>query len=333
LPRPDVVLANDDDLTYCKLRLDPHSLDTIRTGGLAAIADPLARALCWTAAWDMLRDGEMATRHYLELAVLNGPGESEIGVLQSVHRQALRALETFADPAWAPIGRAQFADVAMAAALAAEPGSDHQLGWVHALTGAASTDEHAGFLAGLLSGQRQLPGLTVDTDLRWSLLQALVAGGWAGEPEIAAAAAADPSSAGVREAATARALLPTVEAKQRAWDAATSDVTLSNGLMRATIVGFTHPLQSELLAPYAQRYFDQAADIWRLRTPETAAELINKLFPKWGSAIEEETLRRADEFLADASQPAALRRLISEGRADVARCLAAREVDRAAARS
>jgi aminopeptidase N len=330
LPQPDLVLANDDDLTYCKLRLDPRSLATIRTGGLAAIAQPLARALCWTAAWDMVRDGELATRHYLELALTGGPGESEIGVLLSVHRQLLRALESFADPAWAPIGRARFADVAMAATLTAEPGSDHQLAWLQALTGAASTDEHAAFLAGLLSGERQLPGLVVDTDLRWSLLQTLVARGRAGEPEITAAVAADPSSAGVREAATARALLPTAQAKQRAWDAATSDVTLSNGLMRATIVGFTHPLQDELLVPYVRRYFDQAAEIWQLRTPETAAELINKLFPRWGSAIDQETLRLADEFLADPTQPAALRRLISEGRADVARSLTARQVDRAA---
>jgi aminopeptidase N len=330
LPRPDLVLANDDDLTYCKLRLDPHSLDTIRAGGLAAIADPLARALCWTAAWDMLRDGEMATRHYLELATCSGPGESEIGVLQSVHRQALRALESFADPDWAPIGRAQLADAAIAALLAAEPGSDHQFAWVQALIGAASTDEHADFLAGLFSGERQLPDLVVDTDLRWSLLEALVAHGRAGEPEIAAAEAADPSSAGVRAAATARALIPTAEAKLRAWDAAISDVTLSNGLMRATITGFIHPLQGELLVPYVDRYFDQAADIWQLRTPETAAELITKLFPKWGSAICAETVQRADQFLADTSQPAALRRLISEGRADVARSLEARQVDRAA---
>ncbi len=329
LPEPDLVLANDDDLTYCKLRLDPHSMATIRTGGLAAISDPLARALCWTAAWDMVRDGELAARDYLELATANGPGESEIGVLQSVNRQALRALDSYADPRWAPTGRAGFADATIAAARAAEPGSDHQLAWVHAAIGAACTTEHADFLAGLLDGGESLPGLVVDTDLRWSLLQALVARGRAGEPEIAAAEAADPTSAGMREAMTARALAPTPEAKQQAWDAAVSDVTLSNGLMRAAIAGFAHPLQGELLTSYVQRFFDQAADIWQVRTPETAANLITGLFPVWGSAIEDETLRRADAFLADRSRPSALRRLISEGRADVARALAARAVDQA----
>ena len=329
LPQPDLVLVNDDDLTYCKLRLDPHSLVTMRTGGLAAILEPLARTLCWAAAWDMVRDGELAARDYLELATSSGPGESEIGVLQSVSRQALRALEVYADPDWAATGRAQYADAAIAAAQAAAPGSDHQLAWVQAAIGAACAEEHADFLAGLLSGDRELPGLAVDTDLRWSLLQALVARGRAGEPEIAAAAAADRAAAGVRAAMTARALTPTAEAKQQAWDAAISDVRLSNSLMRATMAGFEHPLQGELLTPFVARYFEQAAEIWQRRSPETAADLITGLFPSWGSAIEEETLQLADRFLTDTSQPAALRRLISEGRADVARALAARAVDRA----
>jgi aminopeptidase N len=330
LAQPDLVLANDDDWTYCKLRLDPHSLDTMRTGGLAAVADPLARTLCWTAAWDMVRDGELAARDYLELATVSGPGESQIGVLQVVNRQALQALETLADPDWAPIGQAAFADAAIAAAQAAAPGSDHQFAWVHAAIRAALTEEHTDFLAGLFSGERQLPGLEIDTDLRWALLQTLVAHGRAGEAEIAATAAADPTSAGVREAATARALMPTAEAKQQAWDAAISDVSLSNALMRAAIAGFAHPLQGELLTPYVQRYFEQAADIWQQRTPETARDLIVGLFPEWSAAISAETLRLADAFLADTSKPAALRRLVSEGRSEVARALAAREVDRAA---
>ena len=301
----------------------------MRTGGLAAMVEPLARTLCWTAAWDMMRDGELAARDFLELATASGPGESEIGVLQAVNRQALRTLEAYTDPDWAPIGRARYADAAIAAAQAAAPGSDHQLVWVHALIGAACTDEHVEFLAGLLNGDRELAGLAVDTDLRWSLLQALVAHGRAGEEEIAAAAASDRAAAGVRAALTARALTPTAEAKQHAWDAAVSDVKLSNSLMRATIAGFTHPLQGELLVPFVARYFDQAAEIWQRRTPETAADLLNGLFPCWGSAINEETLRLADAFLADTSQPASLRRLVSEGRADVARALVARAVDRA----
>ncbi len=327
MARPDLVLVNDDDLTYCKMRLDAHSLRTMRTGGLAALADPLARTLCWSAAWDMVRDGELATRDYLELAVNSGPGESEIGVVQSVNRQALRALEIYADPEWAATGRAEFADAALAAARAAEPGSDQQFAWVHAVIMAACTETQIDFLAGLISGEQGLDGLVVDTDLRWALLQALVARGRAGEDQIAAEATTDRASAGVRAAATARALLPNEHAKDAAWTSAISDTRLSNAQMRATVAGFHHQLQSELLAPFTARYFEQAADIWRQRTAETAQDLIVGLFPTWSSAINDETLRLADNFLADQSQPAALRRLVGEGRDDVARALTARAAD------
>jgi aminopeptidase N len=327
LARPDLVLINDDDLTYCKMRLDVHSLRTMRTGGLAALADPLARTLCWSAAWDMVRDGELATRDYLELAVNSGPGESEIGVLQSVHRQAMRALEVFADPDWAARGRAEFADAAMAAARSAEAGSDHQFAWIQALVMSACTDPQIDFLAELLSGEQSLDGLKIDTDLRWTLLQALVARGRAGEAEIEAYAAQDKAAAGVRAAATARAMLPSAAAKDAAWELAINDVRLSNAQMRATVTGFHHQLQPELLAPFTARYFEQVADIWQQRSPETAQDLIVGLFPSWSSAINDETLRLADKFLADSSHPAALRRLVSEGRSDVARALTARAAD------
>jgi len=327
LPKPDLVLANDDDLTYCKLRLDPDSLRTMRTGGLAAIADTLARTMCWTAAWDMLRDGELAARDYLELATSSGPLETSIGVVQAVNRQALRALEIYADPQWAVGGRQEFAGAVIAAARSAEPASDHQLAWVHAAAAAACTQDQTDFLAALLAGDEVLPGLALDEDLRWLLLQALVARGRAGEAEIAAMAETDRAAAGVRAAATARALIPTAEAKLATWHAATTDVSLSNAAMRAVVAGFAHPLQAELIAPFATRYFEQVAQIWQQRTPETASDLIVGLFPSWGSAISEDTVAQADAFLTDRSQPAALRRLVSEGRADVVRALHARSVD------
>ncbi|HEX2903812.1 MAG TPA: aminopeptidase N [Jatrophihabitans sp.] len=325
--KPDLVLVNDDDLTYCKLRLDPESLVTMRTGGLAAISDTLARTLCWSAAWDMVRDGELAARDYLELATASGPSETEIGVVQSVNAQALRALKVFADPEWAESGRRQFADAVISAARAAEAGSDHQLAWVHAAAGAACTDEHADFLAGLLDGSQVLPGLALDTDLRWLLLQSLVARGRAGAAEIDAFAAEDRAAAGVRAAAVARAMLPTPEGKQAAWDAATRDVSLSNTLMRAAIAGFVQAMDGALLAPFAAKYFEQAGEIWQQRTPETASDLIVGLFPVWSSTISEQTLELADAFLADQAQPPALRRLVGEGRAEVARALHARSVD------
>jgi len=325
--RPDLVLVNDDDHTYCKMRLDEHSLATLTSGGLAALTDPLARSLIWTAAWDMVRDGDLATGQYLDLVISAAPSETDIGLVQTVNRQVLRALEVYADPSTFAAGRERFANVAIQSARAAGPGSDHQLAWLHAAMGAAQTHDQAMFLSRILTGSEELEGLALDTDLRWGLVQALVARGLLGEADIAAELERDRTSAGARAAATARALIPTFEAKDAAFEAAMHDETLSNAVMRATVLGFQHPMQGELLTPFVERYFETAPEVWEKRTSEMAQDLIVGLFPSWGSAINERTVDLADKLLADRSNASALRRLISEGRSDVLRSLNARAAD------
>jgi aminopeptidase N len=217
--------------------------------------------------------------------------------------------------------------VAIESARSADPGSDHQLAWVHAALSAATTPEQAAFAGRLLGGEEVLDGLALDTDLRWSLVQTLVARGVLGAESIDDEAARDRTAAGVRAAATARALLPTEDGKAAAWKLAMFDDTLSNAVMRATIIGFAHPLQGELLRPYPEKYFATVADVWGRRTSEMAQDVVVGLFPSWSSAIDEDTVRMADEFLSDTGRPAALRRLVSEGRADVVRALKARRTD------
>ena len=328
--QPALLLVNDDDLTYCKLRLDEHSLATLRRGGIVELAESLPRALCWSAAWDMTRDGELPTRDYLDLVLAGAASESDIGVMQSLIRQTLRALEIYADPRRSPQGYAALADTSFAALRDAAPGSDHQLAWAHALLGCARSDEHLAFLAGLLDGSRAdsaVPGLVIDEELRWAIVQALSARGRLGPDEITAEAERDRSAAGQRHAATARALQPTAEAKAEAWQLAVHDDSLPNAMQEAVIAGFAHPLQGELVAPYVQRYFAEIQEVWARRTSELAQNVVIGLFPSWSSTISEATVAAADEFLAREGVPAALRRLVSEGRADVQRALAARATD------
>ncbi|HET8582200.1 MAG TPA: aminopeptidase N [Jatrophihabitans sp.] len=325
-----LVLVNDDDLTYCKQRLSPESLRTLLDGSIAHLDSPLARALCWSAAWDMTRDGELPTRDYVELVVDGAAHETDIGVMQSLIRQALRAVAIFADPTWAPEGYAALADAALDALRSAAPGSDHQLAWVHALLGAARSESHVAVIRGILDGSAVPEGLSVDDELRWSIVQTLSALGALGPAEIDAELKRDPSAAGRRHAATARALQPTAEAKAEAWHLAVEDDSLPNAMQEAVIRGFAHPTQGELIKPYMQRYFADAPGVWERRTSELAQNVIIGLFPTWTSTVSPETVAAADAFLADHEVPAALRRLVSEGRADVLRALAARAADAAA---
>ncbi len=329
--QPPFLLVNDDDLTYCKLRLDARSLATLVDGGLGRLTDSLPRALAWSAAWDMVRDAELATRDYVALVLANIDAETDIGVIQSVQRQLRRALEVYADPSWAAGAWTAWADKALASLRAAAPGSDHQLAWVHAFLGAARTPEQAGVVRAILTGAEEIDGLSLDTDLRWAFLQTLAALGASTEEEIAAEADRDPAAAGQRAAATARALFPTAEAKENAWRLATEDDTIPNAMQEALIAGFAHPTQGALLAPYVERYFATIGEVWQRRSSELAQNVVVGLFPNWTSTITPETVAAADSYLSASDLPGALRRLVSEGRADVIRALSARAADSAAA--
>ena len=324
LPRPALLLVNDDDLTFAKLRLDGHSLATVTTS-IGALADSLPRALCWAAAWDMCRDGELATGDYLGL-VLGGIGaETDIGVVQALLRQVVLAVRTYGDPAAREERLQRVADAAVAGAHSAAPGSDHQLAWVRALAGVARTPEHLDLLAGLLSGERTLPGLAVDPELRWALLVRLAATGRVDEEGIAAEAERDPSAAGQRHAAAARAARPTAEAKAEAWRVVTEDEDVANAVQAATIAGFAQPDQPELLEPYADRYFAVVERVWATRTSEMAQQVAVGLHP--GLLPTRRVLEATDAWLAATSAPAALQRLVREGRDGVVRALRAQERD------
>jgi aminopeptidase N len=324
--QPDLVLVNDDDLTYCKIRLDERSLACVRDR-IGELTDSLPRALCWAAAWDMARDGELAARDYLRVVLAGIDAETDIGVVQSLHQHALVALDRYADPEWAPTGWQHFAERALASLHAAAPGSDHQLTWARVLARSARSPEHLAVLAGLLDGGAPVEGLTVDTDLRWLLLHGLVAGGAAGQDEITAELVRDHTATGQQHAATARALTPTAQSKAEAWREATENDDLPNSINMAVIRGFSHPAQTDLLRPYVDRYFAMVGDVWKRRTNDSAQRVVIGLYP---SLVEESVVEATDAYLAENDVPPSLRRLILEGRADVVRALNAQAKDRAA---
>jgi aminopeptidase N len=321
--QPDLLLVNDAGLAYTKIRLDDRSLETI-VEHLAGLQDPLARSLVWQAAWDMVRDAEMPARDYVRMVLRAMPTETTSSLMLDGLRNTRLSLNQYVDPAWAPEGWALLAQGARAALSTTEPGSDAQLQWTRAFADAARSPADVAFVRGILSGDEVVPGLTVDTDLRWYLLQALSAAGAVDEAEIAAEVQRDPTAAGHRKATTARALRPTAGAKAEAWRLGAEDDSVPNATMEAAIGGFAHPTQLDLLRPYVGRYFAEAADVWARRSSEVAQNMVLGLFPRL--FVEQATLDAADAWLAG-DHPPALRRLVSEQRDGVRRALAARTRD------
>ena len=212
----DVLLLNDDDLTYAKLRLDERSMSTV-VDHLSGLDSSLARALCWAAAWDMARDAELAARDYVRLVCVALPTETDINLVTATLRQAQAALHQYADPSWHETGARLLADTSRLALAAAEPGSGFQLAWARAYAGAARDHADLDVLRGWLAGDGVPKALSIDTELRWTLLHALVAEGAAGPDEIEAEFDRDRTASGERAVAQARALIPTAEGKAEVW--------------------------------------------------------------------------------------------------------------------
>jgi len=325
--RPDLVLVNDDDLTYAKIRLDDQSLQTLIDNSIGLFTESLPAALCWAAAWDMCRDGEMAARDYVRLVLSGISSVADISVVQTLLRQAGQAARRFADPGWRETGLALLASSLRDLLQAAAAGSDEQLAYLRAFAGVATSADDLTLLSGLLDGSVRLDGLTVDTDLRWALLERLVSRGGPGVAEIDAELARDATDAGERHAATCRAAIPTAEAKREAWRALTGG-ELTIAMFRATLAGFVDLDHEELIEGYRDDYFDVVGDAWRDWSSAMAQDFVSGAYLV--GALSPETVAATDAYIARTEPPAALRRLLIEGRDDVLRALRCQARDRQA---
>jgi aminopeptidase N len=323
LPRPDLILLNDDDLTYAIIRFDDRSLRTL-TESIGRFTDGLARTICWSAVMDMATQAELAVPAFVAV-LLSGMGdEPAISVLQNVHATAERLITESADPAWVPAGKRELAAEGLRQLMAAEPGSDHQLAWAQLLGWTAAAPEQLDFVAGLLSGDVAVPGLPVDAELRWRLLGRLAVAGRAGDAEIDAELSRDATDAGRRHAAACRAAIGDPEHKAAAWRLVAESAEV--GLEEAVEVAraFNVAEHADQLRPYAEKYFQALPKIWDSRDGLLRLLLGQALFPY--TAASPELLQRVDEFLGQPHLNPALARVVAEGRDVAEKALRSREL-------
>jgi len=325
---PDLVLLNDGDLAYAKIRLDDRSLETI-AAHLAALPDSLARALCWSAAWDMVRDAMLPARRFQPLVAGNIQGETEIAVLQSLLEEYASAIYVYGDPGRRDAALAELAALALRSLEGAPPGSDFQLAWARAFIGAARSPDHVRTVLGLLDGAVSYPGLQVDTEFRWSLVQALAAIGAAGDDVIGAELERDPTDIGRRHAEAARALQPRPQAKSRAWALITEDPSQPLAMLRAIMRGFQHPEQERLLEPYVPRYFQALDPIWRQRNIEVALAFARLMYPR--VVIGDRVVQLTSAAIDTSGTPGPIRRVLLEERDLMQRAIRGRALDASAA--
>ncbi|MFI7164459.1 aminopeptidase N [Rhodococcus erythropolis] len=319
LPPGALTLLNDEDLTYAKVRLDAESLSTVEAS-LDRVSDPLARGVIWSSLWNSVRDAQLSVFRYLDMVERFAPAETDLAILSAILTDAQYAVLHYVPKSLRPNVSAGWLETTWKALFEAEPESGRQLAWARALSAAAAVnDARAGELRSILDGTCPGPvGLALDPDLRWALWIALSATGHASVSDFDSELSKDSTSAGRTAYVRAAASIPDAETKAAAWASATTDASLSNDRLDATIAGFRSGTDPSLIEGYAVEYFSSLGKWWSERSIEIARRLVNGLFP-----AAEDTSAVDSWIQANAEAPASLRRLVLERRDHLARDLRA----------
>ena len=322
---PDLLLPNDEDLTYAKVRLDPHSTTTA-LAALPGLPDPLSRAVAWQSLWDACRDAELPARAYLDLILRGLTRETDATVVGNLLAQAATTVGSYTPLATRAATQTAWQQGLRRLLASAAPGSDAQLALARAFVGAARDPGCAEEVHGWLAGRGVPDGLVVDQEMRWTMVARLAALGRLDEAAIAAEEAADGSVTGQERAVGARAARPSAEAKAEAWRLAVEEDSIPNALQSAICLGFWQRHQDDVLEPYVDRYLQLAEDIsaargvWATKGISLRKNALRNLFP-WPTD-QQPFLERLDGWLADAEIAQSVRRVILERRDETVRALA-----------
>jgi len=325
--RPELILLNDDDLTYAKIRLDESSWGAA-LAKLSSIEDPLARALVWGSAWDATRDGEKSARAFIELVLAHIANESESTTMMTCLRQLLTVTNLYVASEYRLESQLKVADGLWRLAQNAQAGSDAQLQFIKFFAQFARNDQQLATVADLLSGKTQMDGLEIDTDLRWELLTALSVGGKVTRERIDVELEADNTANGQKAHAAAIAGMPDLKSKQEIFDKLVDTDQLSNALVNSASLAFGRVMDTSVLEPFVDQYFSKVLSIWENKSYHMAEYLLVNLYPL--AIVNQALANQTEQFLKNpelVSKPA-LKRIIVENLANVQRALAAQSADK-----
>lgn len=324
-PIADLLLINDRDLTFAKIRFDEKSVESLKRN-LGKLSDGLTRALCWSASWDMLRDAELSPSDYVEIAIAGLPGEDDVTTISAIGSQLHSTIEVYASPKNRDSLREKVANAIEKLLNASVAGSDLQLQYARIFASLAHTVNQGTRVRELLEGK--LAGLVVDADLRWHLLLSLVERGLASRAEVDEELKRDNTLTGQLAHERCLAAFPELSAKEAAFTKATENFEITNWMRLSALQGFARPLHRDLHAKFIDRYFALILDIYNTKSYEESSSIIDILYPSYVAT--KETLAKTISWLDGPGKDAhpTLRRHLIESKDALERALKVQAIDR-----
>lgn len=328
--RPDIVLINDEDLTYSKVRMDNKSLD-FAIKNIDKFTQTLPRTLILANAWDMLRDGEFKPTNYVKLAMLALEVETDSSAVRMLLNQINACLYNYMAVENRDILQNEVFEFLKNKVQISKNKPDFQLQCVRSLTSIAQNKKQYDFLYELLNEKTHIDGVIIDHDLRWQLVIALSEGGYIDANDIKTELNNDNTVTGNQNAQCALASIPTSESKTAVWNRIMNDYSIPNDTLNSMMDGFVNVTDRSLIVSYYDEYFEKLEEIWENRTVAVACSIIETLFPIMltGMGLSCDPIQCAEKWLNDKKQAApALRRVIIECLDDAKRVQIAQKLDR-----
>ncbi len=333
MQKPDLVLINDGDMGFAKIRLDDESFD-VAVDHVDAFVDPMARLLALSASWDMARDAQVSAHAITDLLLRAIRVETQPTVLRVLLANLATAVKRYSAPPSREDLRARVADELVEIAQGAESGSDAQFQVTLAAADMAVTKSQLDRVEGWLEGNDVPNGVDVDTDTRWRFVQALAAAGRIDAAAVESQLEADKTAKGQEEAWVARGAVHSQEAVDAAFAAIFTDASLPNQQQRSALRGLGQNKPELLASSYAERYFDVLASVWENQTYEMAMTATTLGFPMalaGRSDLGFDVVAAATTWLDEHTDAApSLRRSLTESVDDAKRMIAAQELDASA---
>jgi aminopeptidase N len=242
LAAADILLVNDDDLTFASVLPDPRTAEFLLSAA-GELPTAVARAVAVTTAWDLLRRAEIGTAEFVDCVTAVLATETAPSVIEPYLHLAVEAAEGWAPEAARETMLSQVAETCLQ--LLDDP-ARRQVA-LRALARTAVTDVQVDRLRSEAAG---------DVDLRWRTLIRLAELGAVDADEVASLRSEDPNPDSWVRALAVDAARPDPAAKEAVWSAVVEEHRVPMGSLGEVRRAFWRPGQGRLLAPYAYRYLD-----------------------------------------------------------------------------
>jgi aminopeptidase N len=171
-----------------------------------------------------------------------------------------------------------------------------------------------------------LPGLALDTDLRWHIVAKLASRGAVSREQIDAELANDETVSGRLAHDYAISSLPDLSHKHQIWDELVStDMNISRRTQKMT--GIHQPHHREMMGEFVDRYFDSILKIWDMKSFQFAREFTEHMYPFYhpNQSTVDKTIAWLDGPGREANST--LRRYVNDGLDELRLCILAQAKD------